>query len=226
TSDARALLDAASFERLDDRVRDRIVAETRGNPLALLELPRGMKVGELAGGFALPRTRTLASRIEQSFVQRVEALPEQTQQLLLVAAAEPLGDAVLLQRAAQRLGIGIDADAPAEQDGLIEFGARVRFRHPLVRSAAYRLASPAGRRAVHRALAEVTDHEVDPDRRAWHRAHAAARPDEEVAADLERCAERARDRGGVAAAAAFLERAVTLTPDPARRSQRALIAAQ
>jgi DNA-binding CsgD family transcriptional regulator len=225
-NDARALLESASLERLDDRVRDRIVAETRGNPLALLELPRGMKVGELAGGFALPRTRTLTSRIEQSFVQRVEALPEQTQQLLLVAAAEPLGDAVLLHRAAQRLGIGIDADAPAEEDGLIEFEPRVRFRHPLVRSAAYRLGSPALRRAAHHALAEVTDDEADPDRRAWHRAHAAAQPDEDVAADLERCAARARERGGVAAAAAFLERAVALTPDAAQRSHRALVAAQ
>ena len=224
--DARALLDAASLERLDERVRDRIVAETRGNPLALLELPRGVEVGELAGGFALPSTRTLTSRIEQTFLQRVEALPEQTQQLLLVAAAEPLGDAVLLHRAAEHLGIGMDADAPAEADGLIEFGARVRFRHPLVRSAAYRLGSPADRRAVHRALADVTDREVDPDRRAWHRAHAAAQPDEDIAADLERSAERARDRGGVAAAAAFLERAVTLTPEPTRRSQRALAAAQ
>jgi DNA-binding CsgD family transcriptional regulator len=224
--DARALLDSATPGRLDERVRDRIVAETRGNPLALLELPRGMTAAELAGGFALPGSRPLAGTIEHSFIRRVGSLPEQTQRLLLTAAAEPLGDAVLLQRAADQLGIGPDARFPAEEEGLIEFGARVRFRHPLVRSAAYRAGSVADRRAVHHALAEVTDRQLDPDRRAWHRAHAAAEPDEDVAADLERSAERARSRGGVAAAAAFLERAVKLTGDPDLRSARALAAAQ
>jgi len=224
--DARALLDSAIPGRLDERVRDRIVAETRGNPLALLELPRGSTAGELAGGFALPETRPLAGQIEHSFVTRVGSLPEQTQRLLLIAAAEPLGDAVLLQRAADQLGIAGDAKVPAEEQGLIEFGARVRFRHPLVRSAAYRAGSAADRRSVHRALAEVTDPQADPDRRAWHRAHAAAAPDEDVAADLEHSAERARSRGGVAAAAAFLERAVSLTADPGLRAARALAAAQ
>ena len=223
--DSRALLESASLGRLDERVRDRIVAETRGNPLALLELPRGMTAAELAGGFALPGTRPLASHIEQSFLGRVESLPQQTQRLLLIAAAEPLGDAALLRRAAAQLGIGADAEAPAEQEGLIEFGARVRFRHPLVRSAAYRAGSVADRRVVHGALAEVTDRLLYPDRRAWHRAHAAAEPDEDVAADLERSAERAQSRGGVAAAAAFLERAAELTDDPARRGARALAAA-
>ena len=173
-----------------------------------------------------PATRPLASQIEQSFLRRVGSLPEQTQRLLLIAAAEPLGDAALLRRAAEQLGIGADAEAPAEEEGLIEFGAQVRFRHPLVRSAAYRAGSVADRRAVHRALAEVTDRQLDPDRRAWHRAHAAAEPDEDVAADLERSAERAQSRGGVAAAAAFLERATELTADPARRAARALAAAQ
>ena len=224
--DARTLLESALPARLDERVRDRIVAETHGNPLALLELSRGAPADELAGGFALPGTRPLAGQIEDSFLRRVGSLPEQTQRLLLIAAAEPLGDAVLLQRAADQLGIGADAKLPAEQEGLIDFGARVQFRHPLVRSAAYRAGSVADRRAVHHALAEVTDGQLDPDRRAWHRAHAAAEPDEDVAADLEHSAERARSRGGVAAAAAFLERAVKLTADPKRRSARALAAAQ
>jgi DNA-binding CsgD family transcriptional regulator len=224
--DSRALLDSTSPGRLDERVRDRIIAETRGNPLALLELPRGLTAGELAGGFALPGTRPLTGQIEHSFLRRVGSLPDQTQRLLLIAAAEPLGDATLLQRAAVQLGIRAEAEEPAEDEGLIEFGARVRFRHPLVRSAVYRARSVAERRAVHRALAEVTDRHLDPDRRAWHRAHAAAEPDEDVAADLERAAERAQSRGGVAAAAAFLERAVTLTADPGRRAARALEAAQ
>ena len=159
-------------------------------------------------------------------MRRIGSLPRQTQQLLLIAAAEPLGDATLLWSAAKRLGIDAEAEAPAEDDGLIEFGARVRFRHPLVRSAAYRAGSVADRRVVHHALAEVTDPQLDPDRRAWHRAHAAAGPDEDVAAELERSAARAQSRGGVAAAAAFLERATELTVDPARRSTRALAAAQ
>ena len=225
SSDARALLDSVSHGRLDGPVRDRIVAETRGNPLALLELPRSMTAGELAGGFALPGTRPLANHIEQSFVRRVELLPDETRSLLLIAAAEPLGDGALLRRAAERLGIGPDAEAPAEDEGLIEFGAQVRFRHPLVRSAAYRSGSVVDRRAVHLALAEATDSTIDPDRRVWHRAHAAAGTDEAVAADLEQSAERAQSRGGASAAAAFLERATELTPDPGRRATRALAAA-
>jgi DNA-binding CsgD family transcriptional regulator len=226
TSDARTLLESASIGRLDERVRDRIVAETHGNPLALLELPRGLTAADLAGGFMVPAMRPLASHIEQSFVRRLQSLPASTQRLLLTAAAEPVGDVVLLRRAAEHLGIEADAEAPAETEGLIEFGARVRFRHPLVRSAAYRMGSPADRRNVHRALADATDPRVDPDRRAWHRAHAADKPDEDVAADLERSAARAQSRGGVAAAAAFLERAAELTADPARRGTRAVAAAQ
>lgn len=224
--DARALLRSVSLGQVDARVQERIIAETRGNPLALLELPRGLTGGELAGGFALPGTGPLAGQIEQSFVRRVEALPAQTQRLLLIAAAEPVGDGGLLQRAADRLGIGFDAGTPAEDDGLIEIGTQVRFRHPLVRSAAYRSGTAADRRAVHLVLAEVTDPDVDPDRRAWHLAHAAAGPDDAVAADLERSAERARSRGGIAAAAAFLERAAMLTPDPGLRAARALAAAR
>ncbi|ONI92775.1 LuxR family transcriptional regulator [Saccharothrix sp. ALI-22-I] len=223
--DARALLDSVVLGRVDERVRDRIVAEAGGNPLALLELPRDLTAAELAGGFGRPDARPLASQIERSFLRRIESLPGTTQRLLLVAAAEPVGDVALLRRAAERLGIGMDA-AAAEAAGLIEFGARVRFRHPLVRSAAYRAADPAERRDVHRALAEATDPESDPDRRAWHRAHAAVEPDEAVAGELERSAARAQARGGIAAAAAFLRRATGLTPDPARRGARALSAAQ
>jgi DNA-binding CsgD family transcriptional regulator len=225
--DARALLASAVPGRLDERVRDRIVAETRGNPLALLELPRGLTAAELAGGFARPDARPLVNRIEQRFLARVRSLPAKTQRLLLAAAAEPVGDGSLLLRAAGRLGLGVDAAAPAAAAGLIELGARgVRFRHPLVRSAAYRAAASSDRRDVHRALAEATDPESDPDRRAWHRANAAVGPDEDVADELERSADRARSRGGIAAAAAFLERATELTPDPASRGGRALAAAQ
>nr|MDQ3821817.1 AAA family ATPase [Actinomycetota bacterium] len=216
-ADARALLNSVIKGPVDERVRDRIVAETHGNPLALLELPRGFTPAEVAGGFGLPSTLPLSGRIEQGFRRQLQRLPVETRQLLLTAAAEPVGDATLLWRAADRLGIGADAAAAAEAASLIEIGAGVRFRHPLVRSAIYRSASPQQRRAVHRALAEVTDPERDPDRRAWHRAHATVAPDEEVAVELEHSAGRAQARGGVAAAAAFLERATELTLDPARR---------
>jgi DNA-binding CsgD family transcriptional regulator len=224
--DARALLNSVIRGPLDDHVRDRIVAETRGNPLALLELPRGLTPAELAGGFGLPHAPPLAGRIEDSFRRRLASLPAGTRQLLLVAAAEPAGEPVLVWRAADRLGIGVAEATPAVAAGLLEFGARVRFRHPLVRSAVYRAAAVEDHRRVHEALAQATDPDVDPDRRAWHRAQAAPGPDENVASELERSAGRAQRRGGVAAAAAFLERATELTPDPARRAQRALAAAQ
>ena len=222
--DARALLGSVLREPLDERVRERIVAETRGNPLALLELPRGLTPAQLAGGFGLPDAPGLSGRIEQSFRRRLEALPLETQRLLVVAAAEPVGDPVLVWRAAARLGIGVQA--AAETDGLLTIGTRVTFRHPLVRSAVYRAASPEDRQAAHRALADATDPEVDPDRRAWHLAQATAGFDENVASELERSAGRAQARGGLAAAAAFLERAAALTPEPSRRAQRALAAAQ
>ena len=209
------LLDATIPGPLDERVRDRILAEASGNPLALLELPRGLTSPALAGGFGLPGSMPLISRIEQGFVRQLEPLSGETRQLLLLAAAEPVGDVTLLRRAAELLGIDADEAAPAEAAGLIDIGARVRFRHPLVRSAAYRAASVPDRRDVHRALADATDPQLDPDRRAWHRAHAAARLDEAVAGELERSAGRAQNRGGIAAAAAFLERAAELTPDPA-----------
>ena len=225
-ADARALLAAALPGVLDAQIRDRIVAETGGNPLALLELPRGLTPAELAGGFALPDALPLSGRIEASFRRRLEILPEETRSLLLVAAADPVGDPLLMWRAAERLGIGTQAATPAAEAGLLEVGARVRFRHPLVRSAAYRSASLQARQQVHRALAEVTDPEADPDRRAWHRAHATPGPDENVAAELERSAGRAQARGGLAAAAAFLERAALLTPQPDCRAQRLLAAAR
>jgi DNA-binding CsgD family transcriptional regulator len=224
-ADARTLLASAVGGRLDAEVRDRIVAETGGNPLALLQLPRGLGPAELAGGFWLPDPRPLASRIETSFLRQFRTLPRQTQRLLLTAAAEPTGDVTLLWRAAGLQGIPDDAAAAAEDAGLIELGGRVRFGHPLVRSAVYQLASAGDRRAAHRALAEATDPDADADRRAWHLAHAAPRPDEPVAAELERSAGRAQARGGLAAAAAFLERAAALTPDRARRAARALAAA-
>ncbi len=225
-SDARALLDSVVTGPVDRRVRDRIVSETRGNPLALMELPRGLSPAELAFGFGLTDAMPLAGRIEEGFQRRLEPLPVETRRVLLTAAAEPGGDDALLWRAVSRLGIGHEAAVAAEATGLIELGPRVRFRHPLVRSAAYRSASLLDRQEVHRALAEVTDPDVDPDRRAWHRAHAAVGPDEAVAVDLERSADRAQARGGLAAAAAFLEEAVRLTADPARRAERALVAAQ
>jgi DNA-binding CsgD family transcriptional regulator len=224
--EARLLLDAAIPGRLDERVKARILGEAGGNPLALIELPRGLTPAELAGGFALPDARPLASRIEQTFLQRVEALPRDTQLLLLTAAADPLGDLSLLWRAAERLGIGGEAGRPAEATGLLELGARVRFPHPLVRSAVYGASDPSDRCDVHRALAACTDPDLDPDRRAWHRAYATTIPDEAVAAELGRSADRARGRGGLAAGAAFLQRAAELTPDPAIRVERSLDAAR
>ncbi len=224
--DARALLGSAVRFKLDADVRDRIVAETRGNPLALLELPHGLSASQLAGGFGLLEAQALTGRIEESFIRRLEPLADDTRRLLLVAAAEPVGDPMLLWRAAERLGIGPAAAYAAEAEGLLAIGGRVTFRHPLVRSALYRSAVTDDRRAVHLALAEATDREADPDRRAWHLAAAAAGPDEEVALELERSAGRAQARGGLAAAAAFLRRAVTLTRDPARRAVRALDAAR
>jgi DNA-binding CsgD family transcriptional regulator/tetratricopeptide (TPR) repeat protein len=224
--EARELLGSVIRGPLDERVRERIVAETRGNPLALLELPRGLTPAQLAGGFGLPDALPLSGRIEESFRRRLERLPAETQRLLLVAAAEPVGEPVLVWHAAEQLGIGVEDAKPAAEAGLLEFGARVRFRHPLVRSAVYRAASAEERQTVHGALAKATDPDVDPDRRAWHRAQATPGPDEDVAEELERSAGRAKARGGLAAAATFLERAAALTLDPARRAERALAAAQ
>ena len=222
--DARRLLDSTVRFALDQRIRDRIIAETRGNPLALVELPRGLTPTQLAGVFGIPEARDVSTRIETHYARRAESLPSVARRLLLVAAAEPLGDPVLLHQACERLGI--DVSAVEATDDLLSVDERVTFRHPLARSAVYWSASAPERRATHLALAAVTDRDMDPDRRAWHLATAAAAPDEEIALELERSASRAQARGGLAAAAAFMRRAVRLTSDPARRAERALAAAQ
>ncbi|HKC28758.1 MAG TPA: LuxR C-terminal-related transcriptional regulator [Jatrophihabitans sp.] len=223
--EARALLDSVLPGRLDERVLERIVAETRGNPLALLELPRGLTPAQLAGGFGLAAALPLSTGIEQSFTRRMARMPPDARLFVLLAAAEPLGDPALLWRAASQLAMSEGAAQAVEREGLLTLDGAVMFRHPLVRSAVYGAAEPEARRKVHRALAEATDPRIDPDRRAWHRALAASAPDEEVASELERSAARAQARGGFAAAAAFRERAATLTPDAVRRSRRALAAA-
>jgi DNA-binding CsgD family transcriptional regulator len=223
---ARDLLESVMLGCIDPRVRDRIIAETRGVPLAILDAPRSISATELAGGFWISGKRSSTAAIEDEFVRRIKSLPEQAQRLLLIAAAEPVGDTALFLGAATELNIPVNALAPAEAAGLIEFGPRMRFAHPLMRSAAYRAAELTDRRDVHRALATVTDPQSDPDRRAWHAANAATGPDDSVAAELEASAGRAQSRGGVAAAAAFLERATILTADPSLRGPRAIAAAQ
>ena len=225
-SDARALLLDNVYGPLDAAVCDQIITESHGNPLALLELPRTWSAADLAGGFGLPSSHPVASKIEQSYSRRLVRLPTETQLLVLAAAAEPLGDPVLLHRAVATLGLDIAAADSATDAGLLRIGGRVEFAHPLVRSAAYRSATADDRHRVHSALAEATDPETDPDRRAWHRARATPGPGEEVAAELERSAGRAQARGGLAASAAFLQRAVALTVEPSRRAERALAAAQ
>ncbi|MBD5788309.1 AAA family ATPase [Cellulosimicrobium terreum] len=223
--DARTLVSATVPGRLDEDVLRQLLAEADGNPLALLELPRGLSPDELAGGFGMTGARALPSRIERSYERRIDELPEATRRLLLVVAAEPRQDPVLIWRAATRLGLTVAQAAPAVADDLVDFGGEVRFRHPLVRSTVYRTASAAERRAAHRALADATNPGLDPDRRAWHLAHATSGLDEDVAAQLDRSASRAQERGGFAAAAAFRQRAAALTPDPGRRAERALLAA-
>jgi len=223
--DARTLLESVLPARLDEHVLDRIVLETHGNPLALLELPRGLTPIQLAGGFGLPPAVPLSASIEESFTRRLARLPGDARRLLLIAAADPTGDPAIVWRAAQQLEIPESIAETVEAESLLEFGVRVVFRHPLVRSAVYRAAGLTERRAVHRALAEATDLQVDPDRRAWHRAQATWMPDEDIAEELERSAGRAQARGGMAAVAVFLERAAALTPEPLHRAQRLLAAA-
>ncbi|MFJ4624381.1 AAA family ATPase [Streptomyces sp. NPDC088812] len=226
TTDARALLSAAADGPMDARIRDRVLAEARGNPLALLELPHGRLDAEPADGLGRPGPGPVTGRIERSYLARVHSLPTDTRRLLLIAAAEPIGDVTLLRRAAERLGIDPSAVGPAVTAGLLAVGALVRFRHPLLRSAVYGSAGLAELRETHRVLAEVTDPALDPDRRAWHLARATVRPDEAIAGELESSAGRALARGGVAAAAAFLAHAAVLTPDPRRKTARALAAAR
>jgi DNA-binding CsgD family transcriptional regulator len=225
-ADARDLLSSVVRWPLDEQVADRIVAETRGNPLALRELPRGRSPAELAGGFGGPEVLPVPGRIQENFLRRVENLPEQTRLLLALAAADPTGDPALVRKAARCLELGVEAAGQAEETGLLDIGGQVVFRHPLMRAAAFLAVSPGDRRRVHAALAEVTDAQTDPDRRAWHLAQATSGPDEEVAAELERSAGRALARGGLVAAAAFLHRSAVLTADPGRRAERALAAAQ
>jgi hypothetical protein len=224
--DACALLDSVLPVTVDQRVRDQIVTETHGNPLALVELPRELTAAQLAGGFGLPGAVTVPGSAEEMFRHRSQKLPAESRRLLLLAAAEPTGDPVLLWRAAERLGIPATAARPAAEAELVEFGARVRFRHPLVRSAAYQSAPAKERREAHAALAEATDPALDPDRRAWHRAQAVQGTDESIAAELVQSASRAQARGGLAAAGAFFERAAMLTPDLVLRTRRALAGAQ
>jgi len=222
--EAGALLDSILTAPLDPRVREQIISESGGIPLAMVELLRDLTPAELAGGFGLAGGREGSSVIEATYRRRIDALPSDSRRLLHLAAADPVGDPLLVWRAAEALGISTDAATAPAQAGLLDFGARVRFRHPLVRSTAYRSASLRERQEVHRALAEATDPEIDPDRRAWHRAHAAPGPDEDIAQELDRSAARAQARGGLAAAAAFLERSAELTLDPARRAERLLAA--
>jgi DNA-binding CsgD family transcriptional regulator len=225
-SDARELLESALPGRMDYQVRDRIIIESQGNPMTLLEVARGVTSSDMAGGFALPDVMPIVDSVERDFVQRLEPLPQDTRRLLLVAATEPAGDEAVLWQAAGRLGIGVDAVAPAQSAGLIDTRSGFRFSHPLLRATVYRAASPTQRREAHRVLADATEHEADADRRAWHRAHALHGPNDTVAAELERSARAAAARGGVAAAAAFLGRAAELTPEPDLRGRRALAAAR
>jgi DNA-binding CsgD family transcriptional regulator len=223
--DARDLLAAVIPGHLDAQVSDRIVAETGGNPLRLLELARGMSEAELAGGFAGPRQASPSDQLQDYYLGRVRVLPEPAQQLMLLAAADPTGDATLLWRAAQALGLGRDAAAAADAEQLLTIGSQVRFRHPLVRSAAYVAGSPEDRRAAHLTLAAATDAQTDPERRVWHLAAAATGPDEDVAAALQQAAVKIQARAGPAAAAAFLQRSVALTDEPGLRAERALATA-
>lgn len=223
-TDARRLLATVLTQSIDGRAREQLIIEAGGNPLALLELSRGLLEGQFAGGYGLRHSPALSDAIEERFIRQIESLPQATQRLLLLAAADPLGDPLVLWRAAQRLGIDTAADSPAVELDLVSFGSRVRFRHPLVRSAVYRSASMEAKREVHAALAEVIDPAIEPERRAWHRAEAIDGANEEVAAELERYSDLAQSRGGLAAAAAFLERATVLSPEPEVRATRALAA--
>jgi DNA-binding CsgD family transcriptional regulator len=225
-SDAKAILAAAVPGRLDERVGDRMVAETGGNPLALLELVRGMSDTELSGGFVVPSANALSGHLPEHYLSRVRALPQPTQRLMLLAAADPTGDATLLWRAGRALGVGPRDAAVAASEQLLDIGSQVRFRHPLVRSAAYAAGTEEDRAAVHRALADATDPQMEPERRVWHLADAAGGPDENIAVELERIADAVQGRAGLTAAAAFLQRAAALSEDPVQRADRALSAAE
>ena len=224
--DARELLASVAAGRLNPRISDRIIVETRGNPLALVELGSEIAKEEGLAAWPLEEPLPLGRRLEGHFLRHITTLPADTQTLLLLAAAEPSGDQPLLWRAAECLGVGPDAVDLADIAGQVSFEPRVAFRHPLIRSAVYHAASSRARRQVHQVLAAASDPQLDADRRAWHLAAAAVAPDEEVAVELERSADRARARGGWASGAAFLERSAQLTPDGRRGAERALAAAQ
>ena len=221
---AAALLAAAGLD-LPAAVVDRLVERTGGNPLALLELPGTLEPGQLAGRAPLEDVLPLTARLEETFGERVRGLPTEARTILLVAAVETGGDPTVVLRAGARLGVGPEALEDAESAGLVRTGGRLEFRHQLVRSAAYQVATLAARQAAHRALAEVLTREDTADQRAWHLAAATVGPDEAAAAELERSADRARRRGGHAAAAAALERAAELTGDDAEHGRRLAAAA-
>ena len=225
-SEARALLFSALPRPLDERVAMRMLAETNGNPLALLQSARGLTPMQWAGGFGDPDVGLTTSLVDEHFARQLTALPDETRQFLLVAAAEPLGEPFLLWRAIERLGIPGDAADAARDCGLLDIGSRVRFRHPVMRSAVYRWAGRSDLRRAHGALADVTDPRSNPERHAWHRAHAACMPDEDISAELECAAGGAGARGGLAARASFLLKAAALTPAPEQRARRALAAAE
>ena len=227
SGDTAALLDSAVAGPLDPRIRERILAEAQGNPLAVLELARDLCSSPLTIGpdHTTSSTPLSVRTLKRGFLPQLDGLPQQARQVLLLAAADPVGDLPMLWRAARSMGMAMEALTAVETAGLLEWRDQVRFRHPLVRSAVYRAATTMDRRKVHHALAEVTDPAEDADGHAWHRARAAAGPDETVASELERSADRAMNGGGLAAAAGLLEAAALLTPDPARRAQRALDAA-
>jgi DNA-binding CsgD family transcriptional regulator len=220
---ALELLDARVEGELDRAVARRIVAETRGNPLALTELARELSPEQLAGSEPIPEPIPLGARLQDLYMARIRALPDHLKTQLLLAAADPSGDRVLISRAADELGIGGDTiDSALEVADFLKPTPAVRFRHPLMRSAAYYAASETERRRAHQALANASELPTDSDRRAWHLAAAVVAPDESIAAELEASAERARSRGGWSSSATFLERAAELTPDAQRRAVRRL----
>jgi DNA-binding CsgD family transcriptional regulator len=225
---ARQLLNTVLPGPVGPRVRDAILDISNGNPLAILEIPHGLSAVDLAGEVTFGGFSGRLNPVERNFEQRIAKLPTDTRTLLLLAAAEPQGNWAIVSRAADLLGVAPGALDAAELEGLCRVDRRggIAFHHPLVRSAVYRLSSSAHRQAVHQALATALELDHGRDRRAWHRALASIGPDEEIAAELERSATEATERGGIAAGAALLARSVALTPDTVRRNERTLLAAE
>jgi DNA-binding CsgD family transcriptional regulator len=224
---AGALIDRHAGVALSSEVRDRLVVETGGNPLALLELSPALTDAQLSGAEAMLAPIPVSARVERAFLARVDRLPEESQTLLLVAAADDTGELATVLRAAAQLGAVPEALDNAEQAGLAHVrGTRLELRHPLVRSAVYQAAPLSKRQAAHGAIASALDGEVDADRRAWHRAAASVEPDPSVVEELEQAAQRARRRSGFAAASLAFERAAALTPDEEHRARRLIAAAE